>query len=370
MGNTSLCAVYDFELFPYALGDVLTWNVQTAIRCEELGRKSVDIFICLDERHPAFFYQRDFVTSDNCWLFFNELFGAFKTHPKLGGLFVYRRREEMIDRLRTLSKEDTANSEVLSDYERALACGKYRLDVRSEFFTKSIHSHKRINTFAAEHGRIPLLRAALGYEAEIARLIEERFAGKRIVAVHMRLRRVDAGYGAADTYARDSDFLEWSEFLREANRRHPSVQFVVLGRIQEKPLEILRRPNVISLRTLGLGLGHELTLMLQSDLFMGTSSGFAAMANFSAIPYFITYMNRNSCIAYGIEPGAERLPFATERQILVYEPETSHMLLRLLKRGLDGASLRSAPCDESDSTVISGSSQMETYAGTSDRYSR
>jgi hypothetical protein len=148
------------------------------------------------------------------------------------------------------------------------------------------------------------------------------------------------------------------------------VQFVVLGRIQEKPLEILRMPNVISLRTLGLGLGHELTLMLHSDLFMGTSSGFAAMANFSAIPYFITHMNRNSCIAYGIELGAEQLPFATEGQILVYEPETSHMLARLLERGLDGAALRSAPCDVSDSDVVSGSSQMETNAGTSDGYIR
>ena len=59
------------------------------------------------------------------------------------------------------------------------------------------------------------------------------------------------------------------------------MQFVVVGRLQEKPLELLRLPNVISLRTLGLGLGHELTLMLRCDLFIGTSSGFAAMANFS-----------------------------------------------------------------------------------------
>jgi hypothetical protein len=179
------------------------------------------------------------------------------------------------------------------------------------------------------------------------RLIEERFAGKRIVAVHMRLRRVDAGYGGAETYARDSDFLEWHEFLREASTRHPDVQFVVLGRLQEKPLEMLRMPNVISLRTLGLGLGHELALMMHSDLFIGTSSGFAAMANFSAIPYFITQMNQNSCMAYGIEPGAERLPFAAERQVLVYEPETSDMLMRLLERGLYEVSCRGVTCDVS-----------------------
>ena len=96
MTGGNYCAVYDFELFPYALGDVLTWNVQTAIRCEELGRERVDVFICMDERYPASIYQTDLVTADNCGLFFNELFGAFGTHPKLGGLFLYRRRDEML----------------------------------------------------------------------------------------------------------------------------------------------------------------------------------------------------------------------------------------------------------------------------------
>jgi hypothetical protein len=91
---------------------------------------------------------------------------------------------------------------------------------------------------------------------------------------------------------------------------------------------------------LGLGLGHELTLMLRSDLFIGSSSGFAAMANFSAIPYFVTRMTRESCKAYGIEYGSERLPFATERQILVYEPETRELLMRLLERGLKSTSPR------------------------------
>jgi len=119
------------------------------------------------------------------------------------------------------------------------------------------------------------------------------------------------------------------------------VEFVVMGRLQEKPLELLRLPNVISLRSLGLGLGHELSLLLRSDLFIGTSSGFAAMANFSEVPYFITRMNPGACRAFAIAPGSERLPFAGERQILVYEPETRDLLMRLLERGLQGMPPRS-----------------------------
>ena len=339
MNGRNHCAVYDFGLFPYALGDVLTWNVQTAIRCEELGRERMDTFICMDEHHPVNFYQRDLVTADNCELFFNELFGAFGTHPKLGNVFLYRRREKMLERLREASRDDVGNSESLANYERAL---ERREDQAAmvEYFTKNIHSHEHINAYAAKHGKIPLLRPSMGCGPDVNGLVAKRFAGKRIVAIHVRLRRLDAGYGADHTYWRDSNFLEWFEFLVEAGKRHPEVQFVVVGRLQEKPLELLRLPNVISLRAFGLGLGHELSLMLRSDLFIGPSSGFAAMAYFSELPYFMTNVNPAACRAFRIAPGSERLPFATERQILVYEPETRELLMRLLARGLEGGAPR------------------------------
>ena len=333
MSAPRYCAVYDFELMPYALGDVLTWNVQTAIQAEDLGRDVVDVYVCLDERYPASIYQRGMITADNCGLFFHELFGAFGTHPRLGHLFVFHRREELLERLREVTAGDDAGAEVVADYERALA---HRDDeaVLNEYFTKYIYFHERINAFSSQHGRIPLLRPSPGCEPDVRGLVERRLAGRRVVPIHVRLRRLDAGYGGEHTYARDSDFLEWYDFLVEAHTRHPEVQFVVLGRLQEKPLELLRLPNVMSVRPLGLGLGHELTLMLHSDFFMGTSSGFAAMVNFSRVPYFITKMNAESCNAYRIRPGARRLPFATDRQLLVYEPETRALLRRLLEQGL------------------------------------
>ncbi len=331
MGN--YCAIYDFDLMPYALGDVLTWNVQTAIRCEQAGRRAVDVHVCLDERHPASIYQADTVRADNCWMFFNELFGAFGTHPCLGNIVIHRTREDALERLRAEAAADPVNAETLADYEQALA-NRDKPEALVGYFTKYIYFHKGINAFAAEHGRIPLLQPSLGCGPDVGGLMAGRFPDKRVVLLHMRQRSLDAGYGGGHTLWRDSDFLEWYEFLREAGTRHPDVQFVVLGRLQEKPLEFLRLPNVVSLRTLGFGLGHELTLMLRADLFMGTSSGFAAMANFSQVPYFITKMSRESCNAYQIEFGCDRLPFATDRQKLVYEPESRELLLRLLEEGL------------------------------------
>jgi hypothetical protein len=332
----TLCAIYDFELMPYALGDVLTWNVQTAIQCEEAGCERVDVYICHDARYPACIFERGLVTRENCGLFFSELFGAFGTHPKLGNLLVYRSREEMLSRLREEVKTNTASSDALNAYLKALA-SRHDEAAAIEFFMRTVQTHERINAYAARFGRIPLLRSSVGCEPDIQGLIAARFAGRRIVTVHPRLRRLDAGYGGKHSYARDSDVLDWYEFLRAAEQKHPEVMFVLLGRLQEKPIELLRLPNVLSLRTLGLGLGHELTLLTKCDLFIGTSSGFAAMVNFSETPYFITRMTPATCKAYQIPLDTHRLPFAAPRQVLVYEPESADMLMRLLEEGLAGS---------------------------------
>ncbi len=336
MPATTLCAIYDFEFMPYALGDVLTWNVQTAVECENAGCAKVDIYICHDARYPSSIYQRDLVTPENCGLFFSDLYGAFGTHPKLGNLLVYRSREEMLTRLQEEMQNKASNTDAVRAYLSILAQRQNEAAI-IEYFTQTIHTHERINAFAAEQGRIPLLRPSIGCEPDIKGLITTRLAGKRIVTVHTRLRRLDAGYGGKHSYARDSDVLDWYQFLHDAEAKHPDVIFILLGRLQEKPIEFLRLPNVLSLRTLGLGLGHELTLVTKCNLFMGTSSGFAAMANFTETPYFITRMTPASCKAYRIPLGAERLPFAAPRQILVYEPESTVMLMRLLEQGLAGS---------------------------------
>lgn len=390
---TSIAAIYDFELFPYALGDVLTWNVRTAMRCVELGREKVDIYICVDERYPAGIYQRGLVNPQNFELFFSELYGAFGTHPRLGNIHIFRDRDALLATLQELVTADPVNAEAVSDYlgvleyrvsASALNKVKHALskvfrasrhvrqafnrllpsgvkttiratclpneEVLNHYFIKYIHSHESINKFAATRGGIPLLRPALGCLADVEEIIARKFAGKRIVPFHLRLRRLDAGYGGEHSYARDSDFLEWYDFLREAGSKHPEVVFVALGRLQEKPLELLRLPNVTSLRTFGMGLGHELTLMLKSDLFIGTSSGFAALANFSEIPHFITRMNPGSCHAYAIPEGADRLPFAREDQKLIYAQETSELLMDLLEQGLGPARTPDVP-DSTDADL-------------------
>jgi len=328
-------AVYDFEILPYALGDVLTWNIQTAIRCEEAGRKRVEVLILADPQYPSSIYQRDLVFAENAPLFFNELFGAFGTHPHLGNIHIFSKREDLLEFLHKAAEGDPVTQDVLDDYRTVLA-GREDSDALNTYFIKYIYSHDRINAFAEENGRVPLLTSSAGCEPDIDGVLRHALAGKKVVVIHPRLRQLDAGLKGEHTHFRDSDFLVWYEFLRGAIAKYSDVQFVVVGRMQEKPIALLRLPNVTNLRAMGLGLGHEITLMLKSHLFIGTSSGFAAAANFSTVPYFVTKMNKASYEAYGIPEHADRLPFATQNQILVSSPESVEMLEGLLEKGLAG----------------------------------
>jgi hypothetical protein len=377
MTPTNLISIYDFEIFPYALGDVLTWNIHTAMRCAETGCPRTDIYICLDAEHHASIYQRGLINRDNYELFFSELYSAFGTNQKLGNIFIFRDRKAMIAELMKTAPKHPANKEAFHDYlniikskasdkifNKVWTFAKALLDrsnfltrvyrkfipkrvtqiahqvlskeqALNQYFIKYIYSHDHINQFYKQNGYIPYLQPSLGCNPDVLEIIAREFKYKKIVAIHLRLRRLDLGYGGEHTYTRDSDFLEWYHFLRTAGQKYPNVQFITLGRLQEKPLEILRLPNVTSLRIHGMGLGHELTLMLKSDLFIGTSSGFAALANFSALPYFVTRMNPESCKAYAIQQGEKKLPFANANQHLIYEEETSELLMQLLERGLN-----------------------------------
>ena len=361
--KSRFCGIYDFELMPYALGDALTWNVQSAMHCAESGREQVDLYICMDRKQPASIYQRGLVVPDNCDLYFSELFGAFNTHPMLGDLHLFGSQDDFLDSLRSVSRGDPVTSEIVARYEEVLSRREDE-NALNAYFIENVYSHERLNRYLAAHGHIPLLSPSRGCEPDVDGLIAAFRATNASSSFIRVCGEYDFGLGGDHTYHRDSDFLEWYEFVRMAGKQHPEVQFVVLGRLQEKPIELLRLPNVTSLRALGLGLGHELTLILKADLFIGTSSEYAAMANFSTVPSLITKMSKESCKAYDIPNGATRLPFAAPNQVLVYENETSAMLMGLLEQGLAVAPRRPAEERASRSVDIGVKNYEEERART------
>ena len=50
--NKSFPAIYDFSVLPYALGDVITWSIKTAIRASRANCSTVNLFVCTDKNEP------------------------------------------------------------------------------------------------------------------------------------------------------------------------------------------------------------------------------------------------------------------------------------------------------------------------------
>jgi hypothetical protein len=68
-----------------------------------------------------------------------------------------------------------------------------------------------------------------------------------------------------------------------------------------------------------------------ADSFMGTSSGFATFATFTAVPYAILNVQRDFAPYAGVKPDDRHYPFARADQILTWHRETAEELLALFE---------------------------------------
>jgi hypothetical protein len=325
MKNQAYPAIYDFSLLPYALGDVLTWNVKQCIKAQKEGFKDVDVYLCVDKQAPASIHQQDFINADNYELHLFELLPAFYTNPMLGNVYIYHDRVDFGRALEKLKELSPVHEDVVS---------KHTADLRSchtgeginQILREGVSSHEDLNAHCRGQNSLPKLIAPKGCKQDVQEFKKKVGPDCFIVITHFRLRNRDSVLGTPEKH-RDADQNAWFEFIQTVERKFEDVVFILPGKLKEKPVHLLGLRNVIVPRLLGYNLGHELGLFNSADLFLGTSSGFAAMANFTDIPYLITKMSDRACENYGIKPGELRLPFANDRQLLCYEPESVQMLM-------------------------------------------
>jgi hypothetical protein len=311
-----LIGIYDFSCAPYALGDVITFQENLSIKAIQNDDPEICLYLILDPAHPSFPPQ-PYITKNNYVDYFQNLFPAFLCLPQLGSIHIIRDRRAFNRGLlkRTFPKHSTWPS--VWDY----FIGK--LD---------FSSHKTVNLFFRENKYIPKLAAPKGYEGSIENLLQRKREGRFFVTVSIRQRALypDIGFSKADDFAkRDSPAREWSHFFNEVAQDYPDVFFILLGGFSEWERKFHNFSNVIIPKANGFGLGDQLALIHGSDLFMGTSSGFAAMATFSKTPYIITNYEHSMSEQVELPVGALNYPFASEHQILSWERESSRLLLDL-----------------------------------------
>jgi hypothetical protein len=313
-GGPHFAGIIDFSYQHYALGDLLTSQVNLACLALEQHCRGLDLYIIVDPRAPAARAQ-SFITPDNYLTHLDNVFPALLVSP-------------MLRSIRLIRDPLTAGLSLLSLIRRRVPMWPRLFDHLRRRMTYPL-GHAIINRFHGRHGYIPTLGAPRGYAGWARRFIEQHHAGQFLVCINPRQSRLTST--PAVTY-RDAPLEEWYEFLRGVGRRYPDVHFFMLGGFAEWEHTLLRLPNVSIPRTMGLTLAHELALLAASDLFMGTSSGFATMATFSNVAYVITHIEPFFAGYAGVAVDAERYPFAGANQHLVWQREDARLLLHYFQR--------------------------------------
>ena len=356
-------AVYDFGLLPFALGDALTWNVKACIRAQKNNCPKLDILICLDSKTPASMVQDDYIDQRNYWHFYNELQPVFLCNPMLNRIQIFRDRTDLVKYLdERLNKHSNSTlSAYYSEYLDIVKKRKSSVSIR-KYFRTEITGHEDIIEYYNSHKTIPYLKVDIAFQDDVINYKNIANNQCLYVATNFRSRFHDESSKPSQV-DRDSNPDEWLNFYIKCEQDYPHIKFILLGKIEEKPPSFLKLKNVILPRTDNQTLGHELAWIVQSDLFIGTSSGFAAMAYFSEGSYYITKMNPSAYDAYCVKPGDTIMPFGKAQQYLDGEAETCDNLYGLLSDWLSANKLT----DRAKEPLLESSNEVKQYIDTPKR---
>lgn len=316
-GNV-LTGVYDFGISPYALGDILTWNMRLYVQAISNAKDAIDMCIVTDASSINR-YQEYLVTTYNYHNYLLEVLPAFYCNPMLRNIHFYENRESFFNNFVAMNIQGQEISPNIRQYLRD--------SVRKR---RAYNSHDIINRFYEKNGYVPNLQVPEIFKNNAVSILKRNYNQESFfVCMHLRNRRRDPTTSALGI-GRDVNLDDWLSFVDIMEKRHPEVVFMVVGKPDEWPRELYHQRNVALVKALGYGLLEELALVHECDLFMGSNSGPAVMAIFGHKPYLIfttPHMASFSAELYEIEVGVEKLPFAREHQILKWENTSTDFLV-------------------------------------------
>jgi hypothetical protein len=314
---TAFIGLMDFSYQHYALGDAFTMEIDMAVGALEAGRSVIDLIVTVNPARPAARLQ-SYVTPLNYLSYFEGLFPAFLCTPLLRSIAVIRDRPSLNYHL---TQYVAGGQPMWPTFEQHLRTQQpYPIP------------HHRINAFHRRHGYIPRLNAPRGYDRWAKQFLARHLAD-RIVAV-INPRQSALANASAALY-RDAPFAEWMKFIRAVEANHPDVMFLAVGGFAEWESTLQCRPNVFIPRTRGLNLAHELALFANTQMFLGSMSGFANFAVFSDMPYAIFGVEHRIIDFTGTSIGDRHYPFGNRNQLLMWESENAKSLMETFEGLLD-----------------------------------
>lgn len=299
----------DYSYLPLALGDTFTMLVKMAIEAHRRGADSLRLYANISNN---FMIHQPHINEETYRHHVANLMPAFLCSPMPTSIHILRRPCDIHPLFFSANLKNQVTWPIYKDHLRE--------DV--DYYT-----HFSINAFFREHGFIPKLVHPVGYADRANMFYDKFFKNKFLVTVNIRQRGFTDHHSQLE---RDSSLQDWYRFFDIIAKKYPDVMFLNMGANSEWDRPLARKSNVVISRIEGMGLGEELALLLRSNLFMGTSSGFSAAATFSSTPYVIT--NFENVVADRLEISiGDHYPFASEVQTLSWTRETTDSLVEMFE---------------------------------------
>src|SRR6266404_4821337 len=144
-----MIGIYDFSYVPYALGVSLTWPMNLNVVAAAAGCDAVDQYLVINPIRPGSRYQ-PFVSQHNYVTIIDNLFPAFLCSSLLRSLKIIRHPPSFnLFLLREVVRGRPMWPSFFSHLRRRL------------YFI----SHRQINAYYRQHGKLPWLSAPRGYGA-------------------------------------------------------------------------------------------------------------------------------------------------------------------------------------------------------------
>jgi hypothetical protein len=318
----ALLGVFDFTYQHYALGDLLTCQVDLAVMALEQGCRQVDVVVMVNPDLPSARFQ-PFITRDNYIAHLDNVMPVFACNPLLGSLQLVRDAQ-------------TFNF-LIAEHRRSGAPMWPDMKTHLEMRQGYPIDHGRINAFHVRHGHFPKLEAPRGYAGWARRFHATELGGRPLVVINPRQSSLTDSPAVT---RRDAPLALWHAFIDAVAQRRPDVLVVMVGGFQEWEHRLMHRRNVFIPRAWGLRLAHELALLKIADLFVGTSSGFATFATFTDVAYGIVNIEHYFARFAGVQPNDRHFPIAQPSQVLTWRPETTESLLALFEELCPGPHAR------------------------------
>jgi hypothetical protein len=317
-------AIYDFSILPIGLGSILGWNIKQSIRAIDAGRKQMDVYVVADNERLSNLFQGH-ISEKNYQVHLLEVMWAFYTNPMLRNIHFYLDRKTFEPVINQLARVDGVNKTVVESYIKAHEENHCRENA-DKLLIEYCEGYKSIFKFHDERGYIPYLVPPRGCDLHAKAFRQQLGEDNFIVTTNFRMGQIAVARAEDADHTTASTFSVWYDFFKLMESKRPDVKFLILGKLPEVPAMCLDLKNVIAPRRCGLNLGHELALIMESDLFLGAASGFASMAWFNEVPFVITGLNKEGYSWVGYDFGIERYNFSKPNQRLVFESESVPML--------------------------------------------